>query len=180
MAREQFTVGYPSNLWSEQAAPLDGKIIFNSLEQAIQQLQPDRRYKGQKFTVKGYEDEKPVEYWFTVDYQDEEGDWEQNDEVTEENCLEFGNGKEGFAGWEWIGKKAVIPEPVPYLPEILEEDLKALEKIGGHITQKWDDTDDDSDPHNLKGFKTFVEGAIASGSKPPKFVAHNLIERKIA
>jgi len=74
----------------------------------------------------------------------------------------------------------IIPEPVPYLPEVLEEDLKALEKISGHITQKWDDADDDSDPHNLKGFKTFVESAIASGSKPPKFVAHNLTERKIA
>jgi len=114
---------HPGSFWTTTPRPWDAKTWFNNLEEALSDILPVARYTGLKFTVKddsanGHPG--PREYWFKLDFKpphpDDGSAWEANSDVTEENAFEFGDGLEGFPGWEWAGDKAIVPPAEVYLP----------------------------------------------------------------
>jgi len=145
-----------SNIWFTLDGPVDAKTIFDTLEQAEQQIPANIRFQGQKFTVKddsanGHPG--PREYWFTEDYvagvsqgwaQDDDGVW-----------------------YERFDPEPIIPEPKVYLPADAEgyDDDELRAAISGNydfITGVSGDLNTVSG--NLSGLTSITIGTITSAN----------------
>ena len=98
---KQGSINFGDSFWPTTNRPIDGKTIFENLEEAKADIIKTLRFTGLKFTVKddtANDHPGPREYWFTQDYKPEElGD-----------------------DWVTIISPEIIPEPQVYLPEAIE------------------------------------------------------------
>ncbi|MDR2964692.1 MAG: hypothetical protein LBU88_02835 [Treponema sp.] len=114
------------------AQPVDAKGLFDSLEQAKEQIPGNTRFKGQKFTVRGNDGEQPQEFWFIKDY-----------------IPAVRQPTPPFA----IIEPEFVPDPVPYLPEVEgynDGELRiAITGISGDLNGHITDITDT--PHGISG-----------------------------
>jgi len=116
-----------NSIYVERPQPLDAKTLFNTLEDALNIIAPNQRFKGQDFTIKNpplsdSPNGEPKKYWFIEDYQEAGGEelwWDEAEEGGPPPIEEGWYTEDDWDGW-WSRQEIpeIVPQPVLYLQPV--------------------------------------------------------------